>query len=69
MPDLLETVEDGIATLTLNRPENLNALSDDIRNGMVEALTRLGADPAIGEEIARRLNNSDWSDQEDQWAL
>lgn len=48
MPDLLETVEDGIATLTLNRPENLNALSDDIRNGMVEALTRLGADPAIG---------------------
>ena len=27
------------------------------------------ADPSIGEEIARRLNNSHWSDQEDQWAL
>jgi hypothetical protein len=27
------------------------------------------ADPAIGEEIVRRLNNSDWSDQEDRWAL
>jgi hypothetical protein len=27
------------------------------------------ADPLIGEEIARRLNNSYWSDQEDQWAL
>jgi hypothetical protein len=27
------------------------------------------ADPAIGEEIARRLNESDWSDWEDQWAL
>jgi hypothetical protein len=27
------------------------------------------ADPAISEEIARRLNKSDWSDQEDQWAL
>jgi hypothetical protein len=27
------------------------------------------ADPAISEEIARRLNNSDWSDQEDRWAL
>ena len=26
-------------------------------------------DPAMGEEIARRLNKSDWSDQEDQWAL
>ena len=25
--------------------------------------------PAMSEEIARRLNKSDWSDQEDQWAL
>jgi hypothetical protein len=29
----------------------------------------LAADPAMSEEIARRLNKSDWSDQEDQWAL
>ena len=48
MPDLLESVEDGVATLTLNRPENLNALSEDIREGLLEAFTRLGADPAIG---------------------
>jgi 2-(1,2-epoxy-1,2-dihydrophenyl)acetyl-CoA isomerase len=48
MPDLLETVEDGIATLTLNRPENLNALSDDIRLGLRSSLHRLGADPTIG---------------------
>jgi 2-(1,2-epoxy-1,2-dihydrophenyl)acetyl-CoA isomerase len=48
MPDLIETVKDGIALLTLNRPENLNALSDDIRVGLMEALTRLGADNAIG---------------------
>jgi hypothetical protein len=27
------------------------------------------ADPAMSEEIARRLNKGDWSDQEDQWAL
>jgi hypothetical protein len=27
------------------------------------------ADPAMSEEIARRLNKSDWSDQEDRWAL
>ena len=26
-------------------------------------------DHAMSEEISRRLNNSDWSDQEDQWAL
>ena len=29
----------------------------------------VAADPAMSEEIARRLNKSDWSDQEDQWAL
>jgi hypothetical protein len=29
----------------------------------------LATDPAMSEEIARRLNNSDRSDQEDQWAL
>lgn len=29
----------------------------------------VATDPAMGEEIARRLNKSDWSDQEDQWAL
>jgi hypothetical protein len=40
-----------------------------------EIVTRHGvtiataADPAMSEEIARRLNKSDWSDQEDQWAL
>jgi len=27
------------------------------------------ADPAMSEEIARRLNESDLSGQEDQWAL
>jgi len=36
------------------------------RHGVVIATA---ADPAMGEEIARRLNGSDWSDQEDQWAL
>jgi hypothetical protein len=29
----------------------------------------VATDPAMSEEIARRLNNSDRSDQEDQWAL
>jgi len=48
MADLLETVEDGIATLTLNRPEALNALSEDIRLGLHEAVTRLGKDSSVG---------------------
>jgi len=40
-----------------------------------EVVTRQGvviataADPAMSEELARRLNGSDLSDQEDQWAL
>ena len=48
MPDLIETVENGIATLTLNRPERLNALSMDIRTGLLASLDRLGHDPAVG---------------------
>lgn len=34
--------------------------------GVVIATT---ADPAMSEEIARRLNESDFRSQEDQWAL
>jgi hypothetical protein len=33
------------------------------------AVIATAADPAMSEEIARRLNQSDLSDQEDQWAL
>jgi hypothetical protein len=29
----------------------------------------VATDPAMSEEIARRLNKSYWSDLEDQWAL
>jgi hypothetical protein len=29
----------------------------------------IATDPAMSEEIARRLNKTDWSDWEDQWAL
>jgi len=45
---LLEAIEDGVATLTLNRPESLNALSDEIRLGLLEAFARLGEDTNVG---------------------
>ena len=48
MPDLIETVDNGIVTLTLNRPERLNALSMDIRTGLLDALDRHGHDKNIG---------------------
>lgn len=45
--ELLETLEDGIATLTMNRPEARNALSREMMAGLAEALPRLAADPAV----------------------
>jgi 2-(1,2-epoxy-1,2-dihydrophenyl)acetyl-CoA isomerase len=48
MTDLLETTEDGIAWLTLNRPERLNAFSPAMLLGLGEALQRLGSDARVG---------------------
>src|SRR5690348_2837172 len=48
MTDLLETIENGIATLTLNRPERLNALSPAMTAGLKEALERLATDHDVG---------------------
>ncbi len=48
MPDLTETIADGVAVLTLNRPDRLNALSQEMLRGLHAALTRLGADDAVG---------------------
>jgi 2-(1,2-epoxy-1,2-dihydrophenyl)acetyl-CoA isomerase len=46
--DLLETIKDGVAVLTLNRPERLNALSGSMLTALLEALPRLAADPDVG---------------------
>jgi enoyl-CoA hydratase/carnithine racemase len=40
-------VQGGIATLTLNRPEKRNAMSDDMRTEFIHALERVAADKAI----------------------
>jgi 2-(1,2-epoxy-1,2-dihydrophenyl)acetyl-CoA isomerase len=45
-PVLLE-VDGGIATVTLNRPEVLNALSDDMIAALVEVMARVEADKAV----------------------
>jgi 2-(1,2-epoxy-1,2-dihydrophenyl)acetyl-CoA isomerase len=47
MADLLESIEDGVAVLTLNRPEALNALSMDIRNGLLSAMERYADDSNV----------------------
>ena len=50
-PELLESVTDRVATLTLNRPDRLNALSTPMLDGLLEALPRLAADPGIAVVI------------------
>ena len=51
MADLIEALDDGVALLTLNRPERLNALSPAMTAGLKEALERLSADPEIGAVV------------------
>jgi len=46
--DLLESIADGVALLTLNRPERLNALSNPMLDGLLQALPRLADDPDVG---------------------
>ena len=44
---LLYEVKDGIATLTLNRPDRLNALGGSLREDLYDAVTRSAADPEV----------------------
>src|SRR5258708_31175178 len=44
---ILTSIEGRIATLTLNRPDRLNALSPDLLSQSIETLTRWEADPEV----------------------
>jgi enoyl-CoA hydratase/carnithine racemase len=44
---LFDARDDGIAIITLNRPETRNALSKEIRAGLFEAWERFERDPAL----------------------
>ncbi|MFQ5514083.1 MAG: enoyl-CoA hydratase [Myxococcota bacterium] len=50
-PELLVEKSDGIATLTLNRPEVLNALSTSLREAIARGFVDLKADPGVGVVI------------------
>jgi 2-(1,2-epoxy-1,2-dihydrophenyl)acetyl-CoA isomerase len=49
--DLLETIKDGVAVLTMNRPDRLNAMSRPMLDAMLEALHRLSDDTAVGAVV------------------
>ena len=44
---VLFTVREGVATITLNRPDALNALTVEAKESLFEAVRRAGEDPAI----------------------
>ena len=46
-PELLHEVRDGVATLTINRPERRNALSWDVVSGMRDAVAAARTDPDV----------------------
>ncbi len=51
MADLLQSVSDSIATLTINRPERRNALDGALCDALLESLTALARDDAVGAVI------------------
>ncbi len=53
-PALLSVIrDDGVATLTLNRPERHNAVDDSLIAALDEALTTLEAQPAVRAVVLR----------------
>jgi 2-(1,2-epoxy-1,2-dihydrophenyl)acetyl-CoA isomerase len=47
MPDILWSTADGVATVTLNRPEVLNSFTRSMARELCDALSRAGADATI----------------------
>lgn len=45
--ELLETFHDGIATLTINRPQSRNSMTTEVMQWLSEAMPRLANDPAV----------------------
>ena len=53
LPKLLADLRDGILTLSLNRPEKLNAIDNDLSRSLLSALDGAAADPAVRSVLLR----------------
>ena len=52
--ELIKVAEDtGVVTITLNRPERLNALAGYMRRDLAEALEEAGSDPEVRVVVIR----------------
>ena len=57
MADMLESIVDGVAVLTLNRPDAMNALSREMLQLLLDALTGLTAAEDVGCIVLRGAGN------------
>ena len=55
---VLVDIKDGIAWVTLNRPEKRNAISPALSQEMIETLDRLEADPNVGVVVLTGAGNA-----------
>ena len=49
--DIRVDIDDPVCLITLNRPEKLNAINEPLLCGLLDAVDRLGRDPAIGAAV------------------
>lgn len=64
MSDLLVTVENGVGTITFNRPERLNAISPAVVDMLIDATQRFEKDPAVRCVLLRGAGTDFRSDAE-----
>jgi enoyl-CoA hydratase/carnithine racemase len=53
VPAVLVEIVDGVATITLNRPDAINAINDAVRSQLPAALRQADADPAVRVIVLR----------------
>lgn len=51
--EILCTVKDGIATVTMNRPEKRNAMNTALLNGLIKSFNQLETDPDVRVVVIR----------------